>query len=419
MPSLPPGDTSSHGHVLVVDDDRATRRFMKVQLEDAGFDVSIADSGDRCLELAINLQPEVIVLDLNMPGMGGIETCRRLRAAAATHDIPVLFLTGRQDDEAAVVRALEAGANDFVSKDSSRAVLVARLRSQVAISRAHYKLREMSLVDEVSGAWSKAYLHTTLRGALKAMTRPRRKTLMCVVADVAGIAEVNQRIGFRGGDEVMRAIGAALMATTRETDVVARLDGARFGVLLVDTDVEGARAAIDRMMSQVVAATKLATVSFGVAKLADVALDALRDQKGIDDTIDDLVKRAILVGHVAEREGKGAVVLDGETVLPTPKDDGETTAELALAPPDSEPTGVAQRATAPDSETGVEIEVDIDVDLAAAASEPGDDTVDAAAPDDDESLAETGSGDADEPTKISSAPASESGPPPRVPDSDD
>ncbi len=416
MPSLPPGDASSHGHVLVVDDDRATRRFMKVQLEDAGFDVSIADSGERCLELAINLLPEVIVLDLNMPGMGGIETCRRLRAAAATHDIPVLFLTKRQDDEALVVRALDAGANDFVAKDSSRAVLAARLRSQVALSRAHYKLREMSLVDEVSGAWSKSYLHTTLRGALKAMTRPRRKTLICVVADVAGIAEVNQRIGFRGGDEVMRAIGAALMATTRETDVVARLDGARFGVLLVDTDVEGARAVIDRMMSQVVAATKLATVSFGLATLEDIALDSLRDQKAIDFLVEDLVKRATIVGRVAEREGKGAVVLDGEG--PTPRD-AETTDELELRAPDSGPTALQERTHAPDSETGVEIDVDIDVDLAQA--EPSEPTLDAGAEPlaegEDAARAETAGSD-DEPTKVPSAPAPASGPP-APPDSED
>ena len=117
---MPPDDQSSHGHVLVVDDDRATRNFLRVQLEDQGFDVTMADGGERCLELAVSLLPEVIVLDLNMPGMDGIETCRRLRAGAATHDIPLLFLTGRQDDEKIVVKALDAGANDFVLKDASR-----------------------------------------------------------------------------------------------------------------------------------------------------------------------------------------------------------------------------------------------------------------------------------------------------------
>ena len=333
MPSMPPADESSHGHVLVVDDDLATRKFMKVQLEDAGFDVSIADSGERCLELAVSLLPEVIVLDLSMPGMTGIEACRRLRAGAQTHDIPVLFLTAPQDEERVVVRALEAGANDFLSKDSSRHVLAARLRTQVAISRAHYKLRELSLVDEVSRAWSKAYLQSTLRGAIKAMTREREPSLVCVVADVAGLEAVNKRHGFRGGDEVMRVIASALMSSTRETDVVSRLDGARFGVLLIDTTLENAQPVIERMKETTAQRTKLATVSFGIADISEVGVDDLRDADKIDRMVGHLIKRASLAARVAEREGEGSIVVGRESVP------GEEPEPLSVSADDDEPTG--------------------------------------------------------------------------------
>ena len=67
-------------------------------------------------------------------------------------------------------------------------------------------MRELSLVDEVSGAWSMAYLRSGARSSLKAMTRPRQLALCCVVADVAGLEGVNQRHGFRAGDEVMRQV---------------------------------------------------------------------------------------------------------------------------------------------------------------------------------------------------------------------
>jgi two-component system cell cycle response regulator len=359
MPTMPPEDAASHGHVLVVDDDRATRNFLGVQLEDAGFDVTMAASGERCLELAVNLLPEVIVLDLAMPGMDGIETCRRLRAGAATHDIPILFLTGRQDDERVVVRALDAGANDFVSKDASRHVLAARLRTQVEISRAHHQMRELSLIDEVSGAWSKSYLRSGARHSIKAMSRVRKPSISCVVADVFGIAEVNQRHGFRGGDEVLRLIASCLLDVTRETDVVARLDGARYGVLMIDTDLDGAAPLMDRMNAAVKEKVKLATVSFGVAVLDSVDVDQLRSDN-IDGLVDDLIKRAVIAARKAEREGEGSVVVDASEELPPeaiePAPVSEPTLPVQL--PSSKPPADDEN-----TDTGIEVEVDIDVDV--------------------------------------------------------
>jgi diguanylate cyclase (GGDEF)-like protein len=395
MPSLPPEDVASHGHVLVVDDDRTTRSFLQVQLEDAGFDVTMAATGERCLELAMNVLPEVIVLDMTMPGMDGIETCRRLRAAAATHDIPILFLTGMQDDERVVVRALEAGANDFVAKDSSRHVLAARLRTQVQISRAHYKMRELSLVDEVSGAWSKAYLRSGARHAVKAMTRPRRQTLACVVADVDGIEEVNKRHGFRAGDDVLRIVASCLLDVTRETDVVARLDGARYGVLMIDTDLEGAQPLMHRMMDMVQQRVKLATISFGVAVLDGIDVITLKKGAVVDELVDDLISRAVVAARKAVREGEGSVVVDdgadGEpsSIEPAPVSEPTVPRELpplpsrapssvpptstpapsSLPPPAPPPRSARRpspmRARAADEEntdTGIEVEIDLDDD---------------------------------------------------------
>ena len=363
MPTVPPDDESSHGHVLIVDDDRATRNFLRVQLEDAGFDVTMADGGERCLELAVSLLPEVIALDLSMSGMDGIETCRRLRAGAATHDIPILFLTGRQADERALLRALDAGANDFVIKDASRHVLAARLRTQVEISRAHHKMRELSLVDEVSGAWSKTYLRSGARSSLKAMTRPRRSSLCCVVADVAGLEGVNRRHGFRGGDEVMRQVASTLIESPRESDVVARLDGARFGILLVDTDLAGARPVMDRMRQAAAVQVKMATISFGVAQLDAVAVDALRVGDPLDAVVEDLVKRAVVAARKAEREGAGCVVVDDGVADEIVDEDSA---------PDSEPTrphrphemgaSSADAVGRPSEPTGIDIDIDIDVD---------------------------------------------------------
>jgi two-component system KDP operon response regulator KdpE len=115
----------SAGKVLVVDDDPQIRRVMKATLVGHGYEVIEARTGEEALEKIPGEMPNLVLLDMNMPGMGGLETCRSLRAGS---DIPVIILSVRNSEKDKVA-ALDAGADDYVTKPFSIEELLARIRA--------------------------------------------------------------------------------------------------------------------------------------------------------------------------------------------------------------------------------------------------------------------------------------------------
>jgi two-component system phosphate regulon response regulator PhoB len=116
--------------VLVVEDEPAQREVLVYNLEAEGFDVAKAENGDDALVLVDEAEPDVIILDWMLPGVSGIEICRRLKTKNATRGIPVIMLTARTE-EADRVRGLETGADDYVVKPYSVIELMARVRTQL------------------------------------------------------------------------------------------------------------------------------------------------------------------------------------------------------------------------------------------------------------------------------------------------
>ena len=118
----------SAGRILVVDDDPQIRRVMRVTLTGQGYEVDDAKSGEAALEKLRDERFDLVLLDMNMPGMGGLETCREIRAQS---EIAIIMLTVR-DSEADKVEALDAGADDYVTKPYNAPELLARIRAGAA-----------------------------------------------------------------------------------------------------------------------------------------------------------------------------------------------------------------------------------------------------------------------------------------------
>lgn len=127
---MPAGQPS----VLVVEDEAAQREFLEYNLQAEGYEVAMAESGDDALLLVEEAPPDVIILDWMLPGVSGIEVCRRLKSRAETRNIPVIMLTARSE-EGDRVRGLEIGADDYVVKPYSVAELMARVRTQLRRTR--------------------------------------------------------------------------------------------------------------------------------------------------------------------------------------------------------------------------------------------------------------------------------------------
>jgi two-component system KDP operon response regulator KdpE len=115
----------SAGRILVVDDEPQLRRIMRMTLTGAGYEIDDAKTGEEALEKVRSFRPDLVLLDMNMPGMGGLAACRAMRSDA---DVAIIMLTVR-NAEADKVEALDAGADDFVTKPFSTPELLARIRA--------------------------------------------------------------------------------------------------------------------------------------------------------------------------------------------------------------------------------------------------------------------------------------------------
>ncbi len=127
----------SNERILVVDDEEPIRELLGYNLEKDGFRVSASASGEDALKSIKNDPPDLILLDLMLPGMSGLDVCRKLKASPDTADIPVIMITAKTED-ADVVLGLELGAEDYVTKPFSTKVLLARVRA--ALRRRERKI---------------------------------------------------------------------------------------------------------------------------------------------------------------------------------------------------------------------------------------------------------------------------------------
>ena len=128
------GSPQDRAHVLVVDDETMVGNLLRRILEAGGFGVALASNGDEALRGARDERPDVILLDVHMPDTDGFELCRQFKSDPATADVPIVLLSG-DDDESKQERGLEAGAADFLAKPFDRATVLDRVRSLVRDER--------------------------------------------------------------------------------------------------------------------------------------------------------------------------------------------------------------------------------------------------------------------------------------------
>ncbi len=294
---------------MVVDDDGPHRRLMTIQLEEEGFEVRTFANGEECLANVVAYDPDVILLDIQMPGLNGIETCRRLKDKAETQHIPVLFMTGHKDDDQTTVEALRAGGNDFISKDASQAVLHTRVACQVTINRSQRQLRKIAMTDELTGLFSRRFLFDSLRRAVKSTGRTRdQRGVACLLADLDHFKRINDTLGHLKGDEALRAVAGVITKTIRETDIAGRFGGEEFVIVLCDADAAGA-AQVGENIRAAVEKSCPVTLSVGVALVPPLSLSELRSSRAMDAIVEKLVHQADTAMYASKAAGRNRVTV--------------------------------------------------------------------------------------------------------------
>lgn len=225
--------------LLLVDDQPLNIQALH-QVFSADCQVLMATSGEQALALCARQPPDLILLDLMMPGMDGFEVCRRLKADSALADIPVIFLTADRD-EATEERGLECGAVDFVTKPFRPSVVRCRVKTHLTLKFQTDLLRQQAFIDGLTGLYNRRCFDTRVSSELRRAQR-NGSSLALLLVDVDFFKRYNDHYGHLAGDDALRAVAKALHEQLRRPgDAAFRYGGEEFAVLLAETELDGAR----------------------------------------------------------------------------------------------------------------------------------------------------------------------------------
>ena len=280
--------------VLVTDDDPDLRMLTDMQLSPEGYDVIQASNGEECIQLATERQPDVILLDMMMPGMDGAQVLTELSANPRTAEIPVVFisaLTGTEDR----VKGLEGGAVDWISKPADPRELVARVGAAARTKARQEKIKMTAGADPITQLHGHATFTKRLDQEVSRAARSAAPlSLLLVALDEA--PKVLEEHGAIVHDELMRESALALRSILRVSDELYRYGGDEFAAILPDTEVGTAYLAAERCreeMATVVVVGEPTSISVGVAQATGGR------------TADDLVARAEIALFRARDSGGG------------------------------------------------------------------------------------------------------------------
>ena len=212
IPRLPSDLPNRRRRLLIVDDQPINIQAL-YQAFSADHQVFMATSGPQALALCLSKQPDLVLLDVMMPGMDGFEVCRRLTADPATADIPVIFVTAHSD-EAAETLGLDVGAVDFISKPINPNIVRARVRTHVTLKAQSDLLRHWVYIDGLTGVHNRRYLDERLATEWGRAVRCST-TLSVVLIDVDFFKPYNDHYGHHAGDDCLRRVASTLKAGLR------------------------------------------------------------------------------------------------------------------------------------------------------------------------------------------------------------
>lgn len=255
--SNPPAPRSVWGSTVVVaEDDRITREMLAGILRAHGFRVETVEDGQMAVERVARGGVDLVLLDILMPRLTGLEACRLLKGMTTESFLPVVLVTVKTDN-ASRVEGLRIGADDYVCKPFDEGELLARVEAMLRIKKLHdhvaearAKLEQLSIHDDLTGLYNYRYLNTRLNEEFKRAER-YSEPLACIVLDIDRLQAINDQCGRPFGDSVIRAVADSVRRSVREVDVVARFGGDEVLAVLPSTHFAGSVTVAERIWHDV------------------------------------------------------------------------------------------------------------------------------------------------------------------------
>lgn len=226
--------------ILIVDDEPINIKALHAVLGDE-YNLVFATSGEMALEMACNdPQPDLILMDIVMPGLDGFDVCVQLKQDVRTRHIPVIFLTAKRETSEEA-KGLELGAVDYVRKPFSPPIIRARIRNHLELKKNRDLLENLSATDGLTGIPNRRRFDEVFAQEWHRASRTS-SPLSIIFADIDHFKNYNDTYGHVSGDDCLRSVARALRSSlSRPADFVARYGGEEFIALLPETAEHGCR----------------------------------------------------------------------------------------------------------------------------------------------------------------------------------
>lgn len=250
---------------LLIEDSLTSATLISHQLRSIGIEPLVAREGEAGIQLFKTHRPDLVLMDVILPGLDGFEVAKRLRQLEQHGEwTPIIFLTARTGDED-LQRGIEVGGDDYLFKPVSGIVLAAKVRAMQRIAQMRYslvvltrrldeanrELQRLSAIDGLTGIPNRRQFDETLSREWRRAQR-RGNAMGLLVCDVDHFKHFNDQFGHQAGDECLRKVATVLKdQCKRPTDMAARYGGEEFAVILPDTDIEGALSVAETMRAAV------------------------------------------------------------------------------------------------------------------------------------------------------------------------
>ena len=314
--------------ILIADDVPANIKMLGEMLK-RKYEILVATNGEKALKLACECAPDLVLMDVMMPGMDGFTACERMKAARETAGIPVIFITASNEDED-IVKGFASGGVDYITKPFNPTELHARIKTHLEIRNSREilklyskkleainnelneknallagaleKITHMARTDCLTGLWNRSHMMEKCREE-EARFRRKKRPFCFALCDVDNFKKVNDTYGHECGDYVLRAISGILKQSLREQDVACRWGGEEFLLLLPEADIPGVLEVASRVRQRVACSGLTyndeplrVTMTFGLA--------AYEQDEGIDGSI----RNADLALYEGKSAGRDRIV---------------------------------------------------------------------------------------------------------------
>ena len=222
--------------ILIVDDNVENIKVVGIVLQNSGYELIIAQDGYEALKFIKEVKPDLILLDIMMPGINGYEVCEILKSDTYTKDIPLIFLTAKIETED-IVKGFEAGGVDYITKPFIKEELLVRVKTHLELKKAIEDLKSVAITDILTGVFNRRFAYSILYEQIE-NTKLKKQNLNICFIDIDNLKIVNDSFGHKEGDKLIITIVNSLKENIKVSNYICRMGGDEFIVIFPNNGLE-------------------------------------------------------------------------------------------------------------------------------------------------------------------------------------